>query len=327
MQDRKLIEIIHPDTGNPLLETTNGLVDADGKVAFPYSNGAYRLVSDNNYTANFGKEWNTFAATQVDKHSSNSISEVRLFAQTKWQKGFGNGLNILEVGSGAGRFSQVILQHTQAHLYSVDYSSAVQANYKNNGPHERLHLFQASIYDLPFAPAQFDKVICVGVLQHTPDVKKSVQSLISMVKPGGDLVIDFYPVKAWYSKINAKYLLRPFTKKMNHDRLLSLIRANAGWMISAYNFFEKIGVGKFVNRFIPICDIKRTIPSNLPYEQLKEWVVLDTFDMFSPEYDQPQKLSTMKKYLEQGGFGKVEAEFVNYAEDFIAATIRGLSKK
>lgn len=327
MQDRKVIQIIHPNTGSALTETSKGLVDADGSLVVANINGAYRFVSDNNYTANFGKEWNTFAATQVDTHSSSTISEVRLFAQTKWQKGFGNGLNILEVGSGAGRFSQVILQHTQAHLFSVDYSSAVEANFRNNGPHQRLHLFQASIYELPFAPTQFDKVICVGVLQHTPDVKKSVQALINMVKPGGDLIIDFYPIKAWYSKINAKYLLRPFTKRMNHDRLLNLIRANAGWMIGAYNFFEKIGVGKFVNRFIPICDIKRTIPSNLPYDQLKEWVVLDTFDMFSPEYDQPQKLGTMKKYVEQGGFNNVESEFVNYAEDFVAATVRGIGKK
>jgi len=34
------------------------------------------------------------------------------------------------------------------------------------------HLFQASIYELPFAPRQFDKVFCFGVLQHTPDFKK-----------------------------------------------------------------------------------------------------------------------------------------------------------
>ncbi|MEI2748908.1 MAG: methyltransferase domain-containing protein [Ferruginibacter sp.] len=59
---------------------------------------------------------------------------------------------MLEVGSGAGRFTQIALDHTKANLYSVDYSNAVEANYKNNGPNQRLKLYQASVYELPFAP-------------------------------------------------------------------------------------------------------------------------------------------------------------------------------
>jgi cyclopropane fatty-acyl-phospholipid synthase-like methyltransferase len=92
------------------------------------------------------------------------MSKTRFFAETNWDKEDLTGKNILEVGSGAGRFTQIILDHTNANLYSVDYSNAVEANYKNNGPHQRLQLFQASIYEMPFAKAQFDKVICIGVL-------------------------------------------------------------------------------------------------------------------------------------------------------------------
>lgn len=41
------------------------------------------------------------------------------------------------------------------------------------------------------------KVFCFGVLQHTPDVNKSVQCLAEMVKPGGELAVDFYPIRGW----------------------------------------------------------------------------------------------------------------------------------
>ena len=61
--------------------------------------------------------------------------------------------------------------------------------------------------------------------------------------------------------------------------------------------FNKIGL-HFLTRFFPICDL-RTLPKNIT--NTKEWVILDTFDMFSPKYDQPQKLSHIKKIFNNYG--------------------------
>ena len=36
--------------------------------------------------------------------------------------------SVLEVGSGAGRFTEVFLQSTSGYLHSIDYSNAVEAN-------------------------------------------------------------------------------------------------------------------------------------------------------------------------------------------------------
>ena len=44
------------------------------------------------------------------------------------------------------------------------------------------NLVQASMYKLPFKKASFDKVFCLGVLQHTPDPKKSFFCLTEMAK-------------------------------------------------------------------------------------------------------------------------------------------------
>ncbi len=315
------IQLINPFNQQPLVNSQEGLKDSAGNF-FPYKNGAYRFVQDDNYTENFGYQWNKFVTTQIDKSEKMKLSEQRFFLQTDWDKEDLSGKKVLEVGSGAGRFSQIVLDHTKAELYSVDYSNAVEANFKNNGPNERLHLYQASIYELPFRPQSFDKVFCFGVLQHTPDVEKSVKSLIDMVKPGGDLIVDFYPIKGWWTKIHAKYIFRPVTKKMSHEKLLKKIDKNADWLISTYQFFQKIGVGKIVNRFLPICDIEGTLPKGISKERLREMVVLDTFDMFSPEYDQPQKLETVVGWFKKYGMSNVKGEF-KLDQNFSAAVVKG----
>jgi SAM-dependent methyltransferase len=317
------IQLINPFTGSPLKILPDKLLDGNG-VAFPLQQGAYRIVAAENYSDNFGFQWNKFAKTQIDRFQQGSTqSHDRFFAVTGWDKENLTGKNILEVGSGAGRFSQIVLQQTQANLFSVDYSNAVEANYRNNGPHERLKLFQASIYELPFKPGQFDKVFCFGVLQHTPDFKRSVKALVDMVAPGGELIVDFYPITGWYTKIHSKYLLRPFTRNMKSERLLSLIETNVDWLIGAYNFFDRIGAGKVINRFLPVCDINSTIPPGLDKSTLREWVILDTFDMFSPAYDQPQRMKTVKNWFEEFNMSNVEASVIKYGNGNSVTMVRG----
>ncbi|MEP7236260.1 MAG: class I SAM-dependent methyltransferase [Ferruginibacter sp.] len=320
------IELQNPFSKNALLQDTLGLHE-NGAVVFPYKNGAYRLVQEDNYTQNFGYQWNKFAATQIDREQKNvQLSYNRFFAVTGWDKENLQDKNVLEVGSGAGRFSQIVLDHTKANLYSVDYSNAVEANFKNNGHHKnRFHLYQASVYDMPFAKAQFDKVFCFGVIQHTPDVQKTVESLISMAKPGAQVIVDFYCVNGWWTKLQAKYIFRPITKKWSNEKLLSKIEKNVDWMIAATGFFNKIGIGRFVNRFIPICDIRGTLPQGLSKQEIREWCVLDTFDMFSPAYDQPQKVDTVKKWFEENGMVQVWGGEVVY-DNCIAYVVKGIKK-
>ena len=315
------IELVNPFNGRILFPTSNGLTD-NGDIIFPNEKGAYRIVKDDNYSENFGYQWNRFAGTQLDKTSHLDISKKRFFAETGWDKEDLSRKNILEVGSGAGRFTQIMLDFTAADVYSVDYSNAVEANFSNNGPSGRLHLFQASIYEMPFAKKSFDKVVCLGVLQHTPDVEKSIAALVSMVKPGGELVVDFYPVTGWWTKLNAKYLLRPYSKKMGHEKLYKKIDSNIDWLIKTSRFFSRIGLGRVFNRFLPICDIDGTLPKGLPYNQLRELCVLDTFDMYSPQYDQPQRIKTVVEFFNKYSMEKIWGGFIYY-DNCRAAVVKG----
>ncbi len=80
----KMIQLIHPQSSSPLLTQDDGLYSPDNQRVFPLTNGAFRIVSDDNYTSNFGLEWNTFQKTQIDKYSGLTVSQERFFAQTNW---------------------------------------------------------------------------------------------------------------------------------------------------------------------------------------------------------------------------------------------------
>ena len=290
--------IINPKNQKILSKVNNNLVDDDGNT-FQINKGVPRIAKSENYTENFGKQWNLFDKTQLDNDSEGSEeSKRRFFAETNWENKDLSGQNILEVGSGAGRFSQVILNHTQANLFSVDYSDAVSANYKNHhkiAP-ERFELFQASIYELPFPDNSFDKVLCLGVLQHTPDFRASVKALIDKAKPGAEIIVDFYEIKGWWTKIHAKYMFRTFTKKMAHEKLLRLIENNVDWLIKLNLAMYRIGLG-IITRFLPVCDVKdilSTSPKSIDKDELRERVILDTFDQYSPQHDHPQRLKTVE---------------------------------
>jgi ubiquinone/menaquinone biosynthesis C-methylase UbiE len=319
------IILINPTNDLHLTLDGDGLVDSMGNF-FPIINGVPRIADLNNYSDNFGVQWNKFDKTQLDRQMEGlSLSRNRFFAEMGCNQDDLSGKNILEVGSGAGRFSKVVLDHTQANLYSVDYSDAVSANYKNNGKiaPERFHLFQASIYEMPFPSNSFDKVFCFGVLQHTPSFEASIKALINKAKVGSEIVVDFYPINGWWTKLHSKYLLRPFTKKINHQKLFNIIEGNIDWMIRLFDFLNNIGLG-FLTRFIPITDI-RGFPKQLSDDERREWAILDTFDAFSPEYDNPQRIKDVVKMFENNGAKVTYSGFVKMNQG-TATVVRAIKK-
>lgn len=305
------VTLINPASKLPLRRKANALVD-EGGASFPIIRGIPRFCPANNYADSFGVQWNAFRLTQIDSDADGQrLSQSRFFAETAWTPEKLAEMDVLEVGSGAGRFSRVILKQTRAHLYSIDYSSAVEANLRTNGDYAdaRFHLFQASIYEMPFPDGSFDKVFCLGVLQHTPSFEASVRALVHKAKPGGEIVVDFYPIRGWWTKLNSKYLLRPLTRHMPHDRLLALIDRNIDWLIGAHKGLVRLNLGA-LTRFLPVVDL-RTLPRNLSRSQEREWALLDTLDMFSPEYDNPQRIDAVARMFRRCG---AEVTFAGYVE-------------
>lgn len=276
---------------------------------YPVRNGIPRFVPDSGYSESFGFQWNQFRTTQLDSYTGLPLSRDRLFRVTDWPPRL-EGQNVLEAGSGAGRFTEV-LAGTGAHVYSFDLSSAVEANSANNGSQSNVTVFQGSVFDVPFRPGTFDKVICLGVLQHTPDPDRAFASLAAMVRPGGQLAVDVY-ARSLKAVLGWKYLLRPITTRMDRDKLFRIINVVVPPLVPLSAFLRRVA-GPAGARMIPILQYAHW---GLPDELNRKWAVLDTFDMYSPAHDHPRTIDEVRAWFAAEGFEDV---FVDYGPNGIVA--------
>ena len=278
-------------------------------ASYPIVKGIPRFVRDESYAGSFGFQWNKFRQTQLDSHTGLPLSEDRLFLVSQWPREM-KDCAVLEAGSGAGRFTEVLLK-TGARVFSFDLSNAVDANAANNAHRENLNLFQASIYDIPVREEAFDKVLCLGVLQHTPDPERSFRSLVRYLKPGGEIAVDVY-ARNLRSLLHWKYVLRPVTTRMRKDRLFRIVERAVNLLLPTAIFMRKFG-GRWGARLIPILQYSHW---GLPFELNREWAILDTFDMYSPAHDHPRTLAQVRRWFESAG---LEDSVVTYGPNGVIA--------
>jgi ubiquinone/menaquinone biosynthesis C-methylase UbiE len=102
------------------------------------------------------------------------------------------GRRILDVGCGTGTAEVKLsrLRLTQVELFAVDVLiDRVAKAHAAAGSHNiDAHFAAADACYLPFANASFDSVFCVAVLQHIGDVKRAVEEMARVTRPGGRVV-------------------------------------------------------------------------------------------------------------------------------------------
>lgn len=265
-----------------------------------------RFVPINNYSRSFGVEWTKHARTQYDSYSGSNISRKRFFEETKWPQNM-EGKIILEVGCGSGRFTEQATS-TGAMVVSMDYSFSVDANFASNGEKPNILIVQADIYEMPFKRGYFDNLFCIGVLQHTPKPKEAFMVLPSFLKQGGSITIDVYrKFKGLRRIVETKYWVRPITKRINLEQLYIWCKRYIEMMWPLAKTINKFPRGKNINWMLLIADyIGRYGLSN---EMAKEWAILDTFDMLSPRYDNPQTLETVRKWFADAGLADIDVHY------------------
>ncbi len=302
---RDLLEILCCPDCQGALRIEDGVGEADIEsgslvcdhcaVHFPIIGGVPRFVPVESYADSFGFQWNRFPRTQLDSYSGVPITWNRFFISTGWSEEEMRGKRVLDVGCGAGRFAEVSLA-TGARVVAIDYSCAVAACHANHRDHPRLEVVQADVYRLPFREEVFDFVYCLGVLQHTPDVKKAFTSLLPPLRRGGKIAVDLYP-KIWLNVFWPKYWLRPFTKRMARERLFRLVERMVPRLMPISRVLGRIPiVGRRLRWLVPIANYDGIHP--LDEKQLIEWAVLDTFDMLSPAHDHPQTAATLRAWMD-----------------------------
>jgi SAM-dependent methyltransferase len=270
---------------------------------YPIAGFIPRFAPRDNYTSSFGFQWNEFRRTQLDSYSGQPITRRRFFAQSAWTADDLSGRLVLDLGCGAGRFAEISLS-TGAEIVAVDYSNAVDACWLNLGSNPRLHVVQADVYRLPFEKRCFDYVYCFGVMQHTPDVERTFVALSEQVSAGGRLAVDVYP-RLRANALWPKYWLRPITRRVPPPTLFRVVQGVVPLLFPVSLAIGRIpGVGRRLRYAIPVANYDGVLP--LTSTQLREWAVLDTFDMLSPAHDHPQSVATLRSWFDRVGFEQVE---------------------
>lgn len=270
------------------------LRNADGSRSYPIVEFIPRFVGTDNYAGSFGFQWLKHARTQYDSAMGLSESRDRLFGVTGWADTMA-GEVILEAGSGSGRFTEHLLNAGPT-VVSFDYSQAVEANFASNGEHQNLLLVQADIYAMPLAKGSFDRVLCLGVLQHTPDPHASFLRLTEMAHAGAPIVTDIYLRSLMRYWLNTRYWVRPLTRRISPQKLYPWVERYVRLMWPVARLLRKLPnrLGEAMVWRLLIADYYHQFP-NMPDETLLNIAILDTFDMLSPAFDIP---ATPTQYLQ-----------------------------
>jgi uncharacterized protein YbaR (Trm112 family)/2-polyprenyl-3-methyl-5-hydroxy-6-metoxy-1,4-benzoquinol methylase len=275
--------------------------------SYPITNGIPRFVPTDNYAASFGYQWSRFRSEQLDSVNGFDLSARRFFSETGWSTEWMSDKWILDAGCGAGRFLDVASQQ-DCEVVGVDLSHSVDAARETLADRPNVHLVQASIYDLPFRPGWFDGCFSIGVIQHTPNPHRALETLPRFVKNGGRVAVTIYQRKPW-THLYSKYIVRRVTTRMSNRRLMTLIQLLMPVLFPITEIGYRLPViGRVVRFVIPVSNyvgVNTKTNPGLSLRQRYRWALMDTFDMLSPQYDEPQWPNVAAGVLERSGVSDV----------------------
>jgi SAM-dependent methyltransferase len=191
----------------------------------------------------------------------------------------------------------------------MDYSYAVDANYASNGSKPNVLIVQGDIYQMPFKEGIFDRAFALGMLQHTPRVREAFLSLPRYLRHGGSLVVDVYSKPIGLRKLAmTRYWIRPITRRIAPEKLYRLCKKYVSIMWPLASVISRLPrIGRHLNWMLFIADYRGKY--QLSEELLKEWAILDTFDMLSPAYDSPQAIETVRSWFAEAALENVEVKY------------------
>ena len=287
---------ISTKTKLPYQEFENSLATQENEE-IQIINGIPRFVDTDNYAAAFGLQWNNFRQVDLDSFTNKPFSRNRLETALGQPLETIRGLKILEAGSGAGRFTEILLKYG-AEVYSFDLSNAVEANYQNNMPHQNLTLFQGDIMDIHFQDEFFDISLCLGVLQHTPDTSESIRELTRVLKKGGKLVFDHYKFHPGHY-LSLYLVYWSFIKRLKPREQLKVTDYLTKVFFPVHWYFKDSWLMQFLLRRISPISFYYGI-YDLDKQQHYELSRLDTHDKNTDHF---------KRHLTEGGLKRIIERF------------------
>lgn len=282
-------------TGDDVSVTGGTLTCTGCQATYPIVRGVPRFVGGDGYVGTFSYEWNKWSRVQFDPANGRRESEETFAEKTGFTPDDLRGKLVLDVGCGAGRFLE-IASRWGARAIGIDFSFAVEASQTNLGQRPNVDVIQADVFRLPFRDAIFDAIFSIGVLHHTRDTREAFLSLPRHLKEGGEIAVWlYYYTDQLYNRASDfwRRVLRPLPN-----------RAIYAWSWLLCVLFSGLYRLPFMSRQ-PWYHLRRVLPVNTHPDW--HWRVLDTFDWYSPLYqDKDCSPERVVGWCRDGGLRDVE---------------------
>ena len=273
-------------------ENKNGLIEK-GTIrclnkecgqTYPIANFVPRFVNYGYYANSFGRQWRTFARTQLD-NTQTKDSKVRWNSELTWSSEDIAGKTIIEFGSGSGRFIAIASKLGAKLAIGIDITDAVDASQANLGYKENCFFIQADIFRPPIKLSMIDFGYSMGVLQHTPDPEAAFKNLVNVVNNRGSVALSLYDIS--------------FYKRPNRNNLkvitIELLWALNAWRCELFRTITTRLPGKFFLAYcksvvpvlhymnkIPVIGLVRYLMPSTCYKHMPvEWSMVDTHDTYA----------------------------------------------
>ena len=286
--------IIEKNIGDKILK--GKLVSSSNE--YEIINSIPRFINKENYSNNFGWQWNKWASVQFEHSNINKPMEgytTRMFNQiTEWNKENLSEKIVLDMGCGSGRFTDVVLSNG-GYVIAVDNSSAIDAAKDNLKENLDKALFvQADVLNLPIKDNVVDLSFSIGVLHHTPDPLKGIKESFRTLKKNGEFALSVYSKNTNYDLTMVHLWRKVF-------RATWPIFRHYPPLIYSYLFGGLNHYLAKLNRFLtyPIKIIFPTI--SLP--DLR-WSILDTFDSITTSYQSSHTFYEVYNWLKDSGYSE-----------------------
>ncbi len=106
-----------------------------------------------------------------------------------------NNKKVLDIGCEAGYVSLKILEKKPSAIYAIDICEEALEEFKKKLKNKRFDteiiIKKAFMQNLPFKDNFFDAVVCTEVIEHAPQLEKSLEEVKRVLKKGGKFIVTF----------------------------------------------------------------------------------------------------------------------------------------
>lgn len=253
---------------------------------------------EENYTSNFGYQWNRWAQTQFESKNMGMPMEGHTGKMWRMITGLEDreieGKLVGDFGCGSGRFIE-IARMKKGKVIGIDLSDAVESAREFFQDDPGVLICQADILQPPLAEKCLDIAFSIGVLHHTPDPEQGFLEIARRVKPGGKIAVSVYGKGGHYD----------FSVLQFYRKLFKALWPTFGHLPPLiYSWFTTYVVAPFDK--IPI--IRGITYRAFPHIRLADpqWSYLDTFDSITTSYQSGHDFDEVYQWFIHGGLDEIE---------------------